>query len=270
MLRNILWVSSVVALIPSLAFSQVDLALRIGAGMIHHGAESNRHYDVVVCDPEYNRYRILLGLDAAAKIYEQQNAFVNLKAETEFSYMWYDYKNWNNVSIWGIKGLLDLFPEVGLDLNGGVKPCLGAGLTLGFDNQRCTIKNLPRGYGDHVGYFSKEEYRHFIYGFNAQPSLRFEIESFFAKGAVKYRFFFDDRHYKLKSNDGPEEYKGNVDDRGQSLDVILSAGINLRICMLEAGLQAENWVFKHEDRKSWPKWPEDWEYMLFGKIHFGR
>ena len=268
MLRKILWISSIVSLLPSLAFSQVDLALKIGAGLKHRGAGLNRHYDVL----EYNRYRMFLGLDAAAKIYEQQNMFVNLNGETEFSYRWYDYKNMDDVSYWGIKALLDLFPEVGLGLNGGVKPCFGAGLTFGFDNSRRTIKDIQRydANDQYVGTCTdKTAYRDFIYGFNAQPSLRFEIEEFSARGAIKYRFFFDNQHYEFKWN-GREEASENIDYRGQSIDIILSVGINVGAFVLEGGLQAENWVFKHEDRKEWPKWPEDWEYMLFGKIHFGR
>jgi hypothetical protein len=266
MLRKILWISSILALLPSLTFSQVDLALKIGAGVIHPGARSDRHFNLL----QLNRYRILLGLDGAANIYEQQNAFVNLKAETEFSYLWYDTKDWDDVSIWGIKGLLDLFPEVGLDLNGGLKPCFGAGLTLGFDNSRVTIKDIPMydANDQYVGTCTdKTAYRDFIYGFGAQPSLEFEIDEFSARGAIKYRFFFDNQHYEWKWG-GRKESSGNTEYRGQSVDLILSAGINLGTWALEAGLQAENWVFKDEDRKEWPKWPDDWEYMLFGKIHF--
>jgi len=259
-LRRILCISSILALVPSIAFSGMDLALKLGAGL--------KHYDNRL---EYSRYRILLGLEAGAKLYEQQYILVKLKGDGEFSYGWYDYKNMENISTWGVAALFDIFPEMALNLSRIVQPCLGAGLTFGLESTRYTEKGI-RQY-DYSGLFvgtydMKSTYRDQIYGFMVQPSLKLLAEQAFARGAVKYRYLLDRVHYEWKW-DSQKYTSGNEDYSGQSIDIVFSVGVNLGYYMLEAGLQAENWVFKHEDSKEWPPWPEDWEYMLFGRIHFG-
>lgn len=259
MLRRILCIGSILALVPSIAFSGMDLALKLGAGL--------KRYDNRL---EYSRYRILLGLNAGAKLYEQQYIFVKLKGDGEFSYGWYDYRNMEDISTWGVAVLFDIFPEMALNLESIWQPCLGAGLTFGLESTRHTVKGI-RQYdyrGLFVGtYDSRSTYRDHICGVMVQPSLKLLAEQAFAKVAVKYRYFLDHVHYEWKW-DSQQYTKENEEYSGQSIDIAFSVGVNLGAYVLEGGLQAENWVFKHEDRKEWPKWPEDWEYMLFGKIHF--
>lgn len=261
MLRKILWISLALALIPSLSSSQTQLSLMGGIGFLHYDRR-----------PEADRYRLVVAFGAANTLRRDQDVSIDLKGEAEVSYRWYSYENVEDVSSWGIKGLLDVFPEVRLNPNGGAQPCVGAGVTFGLDKTIHTVKNVAMwdASGDYMGTVTaKTGYRDFIYGFNAQPSLKFQIEKFSVRGAIKYRFFFDKQHYEFKWN-GQKEFSENIEYQGQSMDIILSAGINLGAYVLEGGLQAENWVFKHEDRDGWPEWPQDWEYLLFAKINFSR
>jgi hypothetical protein len=259
MLRKILWISLVLTLFPSLSRPQTHLALRGGMGIL-------RYSELIDVD----RYRFLVALDAANALSRGRDISLDLRGEAEFSYSMYDYKDMKDVSAWGVSALFDIFPEIALNLQSRVQPCLGAGLTFGLESTRHTVKGI-RLY-DHRGvlvrtYDSKDTYRDHIYGLTVRPSLKLLAEQAFFRGAVKYRYFLDRVRYKWEWNN-----EGNVSEKedylGQSIDIAFSVGFNLGSYGLEGGLQAENWVLKHEDSKEWPKWPDDWEYMLFGKIHF--
>ena len=260
MLRKILWISLTLILFPSLSRSQTHLAIRGGMGIL-------RYSELIDVD----RYRFLVALDAANALSRGRGISLDLRGEAEFSYSWYDYRDMKNVSAWDVSALFDIFPEIALNLRSTVQPCLGAGLTFGLVSTRHTVKGI-RLY-DHRGvvvrtYDSKDTYRDNIYGLTVQPSLKLLSEQAFFRGAVKYRYFLDHVRYKWEWDN-----EGNVSEKedylGQSIDIAFSVGFYLGSYGLEGGLQAENWVLKHEDSKKWPKWPDDWEYMLFGKIHFG-
>ena len=259
MLRRILWITLILILFPSLSRSQTHLALRGGMGIL-------RYSELIDVD----RYRFLVALDAANALTRGGDISLDLRGEAEFSYSWYDYKDMKDVSAWGVSALFDIFPEIALNLNRIVQPCLGAGLTFGLESTRHTVKGI-RLY-DYRGVFlgtydSKDTYKDHIYGLTVRPSLKLLAEQAFFRVAVKYRYFVDHVRYEWKWGD-----KGNTSERedylGQSIDIAFSVGFNLGSYALEGGLQAENWVLKHEDSKKWPKWPEDLEYILFGKVHF--
>ncbi len=254
MLRSVLCIGLILALFPSPAFSQTSLALKGGIGSIHSRVD---------------RHRLLAGMEATTSVQKGRDISMDLKGAVEFSYKWWDDVQWDDESAWAILALVDLFPEVTISLNSVVQPFLGAGVTIGFERETVTMKG--RAYDQHGNYLgiheSKNVARDFKYGLNVQPGLRVLMDRLFFKGVVKYRYALDDVRYKW-SWDSQENMTGNEDFASQSIDLIFSVGGNLGTHLVEVGMQAENWVVKHEDRKEWPKWPEDWEYMLFGKIHF--
>ena len=238
--------------------AQVDKThqkLKAGVGSIHSRVD---------------RHRLLAGMEAAANVQKGRDTSLELKAALEFSYKWWDDIQWDDESAWVIAALVDVFPEVISNLDSVVQPFLGAGFTIGFERETVTIKGRAyHQYGNYLGiHESKNVARDFKYGLNVQPGLRVLMDRVFFKGVVEYRYALDDVRYEW-SWDSQEKTTGTEDFAGQSIDLIFSVGGNLGTHLLEVGLKAENWVFKHEDHKEWPKWPDDWEYMLFGRIHFG-
>jgi hypothetical protein len=251
MLKKILYVLLLFILLPILAHSQIELGLRLGAGL------KNDH------DSDYKRYRMLFGIDGATNLFKQDGMFLGMAGEGEFSYRWYDYESNDDVTNHYVKFLFDLRPEVGLLLAEVIKPSFGAGPTFGFDVGK---------YEEQNNWDYELSKASFLYGFNVQPGLAFIIEDFFAKAAIKYRYLFEMRHWERKERwevwGGWGEYEDDGDDEYsvQSWDFVLSGGLVMGDLSFEGGIQFENWNFKHEDWDDWPDWPDVWEIMLFAKV----
>lgn len=256
MLQKILWITLILAPFPSLAPSQTDLAVKGGVGSVHSRVD---------------RHRLLAGIQTATNIQKGRHMSMSLNGSVEFSYQWWDDVQWDDESAWAIASLVDVFPEVRINLDSVVQPFFGAGVTVGVGRETITIRGRAYDkYGHDLGiHQSKNVYRDLKYGFNVQPGFRLLMERISFKAAVKYRYFLDDVRYEWRW-DNQERITASEDYVGQSIDLILSMGGVLGNHLLEGGLQAENWVFKWEGREEWPRWPEDWEYMLFAKIHLGR
>lgn len=245
MSKKVICISLLLGLFPTFAYSQTNLSLRIGAGL-KNKTEGR----------DYKRYRLLLAVDGSSDLIEQDNMVLSIAGEGEFSYRWYDYEQTHDETSHYLKFLLDIRPEVSFLFAEIMRPSFGAGLTLGTDIGK---------YTEEKEWDYESTTRSFIYGLNLQPSLTFEIEDIFAKVAIKYRYLFEYRHweYEFEWDEGSSDDKYN----DQSWDILLSAGIKMGGISFEAGIQAENWVYKHEDRDRWPKWPKDWEFMLFAKLN---
>ena len=244
MIKKIVVIAISIVLISNLAQAQSDFGLKFGFGML--------------ADSGNERFRILLGGDGALNVIDQEMLFFQLGLDGELSYQWYNFED-ENISNYDIKMLLDFTPAAGINLGGIIKPSLGGGFTFGVNAERYSYSS--------TNYYGSYDYEitalDIMYGLNLQPCLALEFHNLFAKTRIKYRFLFENTHLESKGiASESDDYKLNT----QSLTFILSAGIKSGNLSLEGGIQAENWISKHKDYDNWPKWPEDWEFLLFLRL----
>lgn len=207
---------------------------------------------------DYKRYRFLLGGSGLINLIRQDEIIIGMGVDGEFSFGMYNYEDdyFKDVVHTYFMFLTDLFPEISLNFSDGIKLGFGTGLSFG------TTAEI----------FLDEEWDYemttnsSMFGFNLKPSLTFGVQNFFVRGIVKYRYLSDNTTW-VEIDRGYED-SGDFQYNDQSWDIILSVCIGSGRLTLEGGIQAENWVYKHEDWDKWPKWPEAWEYMLIGKLSF--
>lgn len=246
MFKKIIITTGYLVLMISMAQSQSNLGLKLGFGMLDDDGD--------------NRFRILLGGDAALNMLNQDPLLFQLGLDGELSYQWYNVEN-EDVSSYGFRMLLDFVPEAVLNLGGIIKPSLGAGLTFGAEGGKYSY-SYSTSYGS---YDYESTSSGVMYGLNLQPGLTLELDNLFAKTRMKYRYLFQNVHWESESSSwgsDSDDYELN----SQSLTFILSAGIKSGNTILEGGIQAENWVYKDRDSETWSDWPENWEFLLFLRL----
>lgn len=232
----------------SMSFAQKNWGARVGFGLTKINEVIN-----------INRYRTLLGANGALTLMEQSKYDLKIAFDGEASYYVYDYLDYESINISGIRILLDVFPEITLNLSKTVKPGLGIGISGAAEEERHNFDD-PESKSEMV-------YTNGLFGLIIQPNLTFVLENIFLRGVIKYRYLYKEKHYDGKyEGEWNEKFKGNEAFRAQSWDVILSGGLKLGNLWFEGGIQAENWVDKYEPSPRWYKWPEDWEYMLFLRL----
>ena len=243
MLKKLVFVCLLLGLAPSFSYSQINLGLKLGGGLMNETEHS-----------DFKRYRFISGANGSFKVFKQDNILISIRGDGELSYSIYDHEDREYINDQSYGLLVDFFPEISLCLTEIIKLGFGGGGTFGSDMQQ---------YRNDKSDYELDEYS-MMYGINLQPGFTFDLKHFFANGTIKYRYLLKNSRWEYEGSWGGGS--GDAKYHVQSLDIISSVGIRIGKVSLEGGMQAENWVHKYEDMDRWPKWSEVWEYMLFGKI----
>ena len=227
------------ALLPSLAYSQTDLGLEVGLGGLTGGRDSR--------DP------LLLGAHSSSKVRGPGSFALDVRFEGELSHWKYPYTYSLSVpgrsDPWGLRLVIDILPELSLNVNKAIMVTVGAGFTLGMRKKENTWSDFTSS----------------IFGASVRSSLTYENQPFFDRFTVKYRYLAENPRYEgillMESFvPYPDKYEH------QSVDVAFSTGIRWGQFSFEGGVQIENWISKGNYYYGWSDWSADREFILFAGV----